>query len=434
MPVVVELPRLSDTMEEGVVAKWLIKEGDKVKRGQVIAEIETDKATMEFESFDAGTVLKLVAGEGETLALGSPIAVLGKAGEDPSEALALAGGGASSATKPEISTTPPANAPASTPTQTVEAPPARETVAPASAVSVSADERRIPASPVARLIAREAGIDLRAVSGSGPHGRIVKADVEGHATDPSNAVARATLSGDMDEFGRPYATRGDVTQRISQMRKAIVRSMTASKFSAPHFYLTMDVQMDAAAKFRSECNLSISGTKISFNDLVVAAAARALRSHARVNSAYTDQGIVEHGDINIGVAVAIDDGLLVPVVRHAEQKTLTAISHEIRSLGKRAKNKELRPEEMQGGTFTVSNLGMLGIDEFTAVINPGEGAIMAIGAVREEIALDEDGAVIRCRRMKVTLSSDHRIIDGAVGARFLGSFRDNLEHPMRMFA
>ena len=429
MPVVVELPRLSDTMEEGVVAKWLIKEGDKVKRGQVIAEIETDKATMEFESFDAGTVLKLVAGEGETLALGSPIAVLGKAGEDPSSALASATSAAASAPAPTEEAAP-AAAPASpAPTRA----PAVEVSSPA-AVSVSEDERRIPASPVARLIAREAGIDLRVVSGSGPHGRIVKADVEGHAADPSNSATHATLSADKDEFGRPYAARGDVTHRISQMRKAIVRSMTASKFSAPHFYLTMDIQMDAAAKFRGECNMSISGTKISFNDLVVAAAARALRSHARVNSAYTEQGIVEHGDINIGVAVAIDDGLVVPVVRHAEQKTLTAISQEIRSLGKRAKNKELRGEEMQGGTFTVSNLGMFGIDEFTAVINPGEGAIMAIGAVREELALDEDGAVTRCRRMKVTLSSDHRVIDGAVGARFLGSFRDNLEHPMRMFA
>ncbi len=431
MPVVVELPRLSDTMEEGVVAKWLIKEGDKVKRGQVIAEIETDKATMEFESFDAGTVLKLVAGEGETLALGSPIAVLGKAGEDPASALASATSAASATPAPAEEAAPVAASENAGPATA----PAPEVTSPApAAVSVSDDERRIPASPVARLIAREAGIDLRVVSGSGPHGRIVKADVEGHANSASTSTPAASLSGDKDEYGRPYATRGDVVQPISQMRKAIVRSMTASKFSAPHFYLTMDVEMDAAAKFRSECNMSITGTKISFNDLVVAAAARALRSHARVNSAYTEQGIVEHGDINIGVAVAIDDGLVVPVVRHAEQKTLTAISQEIRSLGKRAKNKELRPAEMQGGTFTVSNLGMFGIDEFTAVINPGEGAIMAIGAVREELALDDDGNVTRCRRMKVTLSSDHRVIDGAVGARFLGTFRDNLEHPMRMFA
>lgn len=429
MPVVVELPRLSDTMEEGVVAKWLIKEGDKVKRGQVIAEIETDKATMEFESFDAGTVLKLVAGEGETLALGAPIAVLGKAGEDPAAALASSNGASAS------KETTPAAAPAPAPEPaTPAAAPAPAAPAAAPAVSVSPDERRIPASPVARLIAREAGIDLRAVAGSGPHGRIVKADVENHAHGEGAGRPPATLSADMDEFGRPYATRASVTQPISQMRKAIVRSMTASKFSAPHFYLTMDVHMDAAAKFRSECNMSINGTKISFNDLVVAAAARALRDHPRVNSAYTEQGIVEHGDINVGVAVAIDDGLVVPVVRHAEQKTLTAISQEIRSLGKRAKNKELRPQEMQGGTFTVSNLGMFGIDEFTAVINPGEGAIMAIGAVREELELRENGEVVSCRRMKVTLSSDHRVIDGAVGARFLGSFRDNLEHPMRMFA
>jgi pyruvate dehydrogenase E2 component (dihydrolipoamide acetyltransferase) len=456
MATVVELPRLSDTMEEGVVAKWRVAVGDKIKRGQVIAEIETDKATMEFESFDSGFVLALVAPEGETLPLGAPIAVLGDQGEDPQAALAAFGGKpttppappeaqaeveaeidrqATAAEEPDASVTAPKPAPVTAP---VTAPKPAPKPAP---VQVDPDSQRIPASPVARKLAREHGLELAAISGSGPHGRVVKSDVEaavrdGQAKPAAAAEAAAkeaapSYSAEVDAWGRPYVSRPEQRIRLNQMRKTIARRMSQAKREIPHYYLTVDVDMEKAARFRTELNDAIEDTKVSFNDLIVKAVARALRAFPAVNSAYAETEYVRHGDVHVGVAVAVDDGLVVPVIRHADQKSLEAISIETRDLGKRARKKQLRPEEMSGSTFSVSNLGMFGIEEFSAVVNPGEAGILAVGAI-EPRAVVVDGHVVIRKRMKMTLSADHRISDGAVGAQWLTLVKGFLENPIKM--
>jgi pyruvate dehydrogenase E2 component (dihydrolipoamide acetyltransferase) len=463
MATVVELPRLSDTMEEGVIARWRIKVGDKVKRGQVIAEIETDKATMEFESFDAGTVLKLIAGEGETLPIGAPIAVLGAPGEDPE-------GGAKPGTTAPVATAAaakpvvkPAGAAGSSadvqaPTQ---APGPEGPVSGGRSEKPARDDGRVPASPLARRLAREHDLDLGGIAGSGPHGRVVKSDVDqaiaaGAAAtatrkptaapvaatagvEPSAARSAAKASpavgvaaAEADAEGRPYVSRPTRTIKLTQMRKTIVKRMGQSKREAPHIYLTTAIRMDRVMAVRAELNLAVDGTKISVNDLIVLACARALRKHPKVNSNYTEQGIVEYGDIHVGVAVALDDGLVVPVIRFAEQKSISAISRESRDLGLRAKAKELRPEEMTGSTFTISNLGMLGVESFMAVVNPGESAILAVGATNEEPVVD-NGAVVVRKVMRVTLCSDHRAFDGADSARFLQTLKSLLENPMALF-
>jgi pyruvate dehydrogenase E2 component (dihydrolipoamide acetyltransferase) len=457
MATVVELPRLSDTMEEGVVAKWRVAVGDKVKRGQVIAEIETDKATMEFESFDSGYVLALVAEEGEALPLGATIAVLGEQGEDPSAAIAAASGAASAdgpkdqaeaeaevdaetqgaATREDEA--PPAAAPKPTPTPK-PTPATEPREAPLSA-QADADSKRIPASPIARRLAREHGFELAAIAGSGPHGRVIKADVEralsegvGEAAGEAAAVgapaAVGEYSAEVDAWGRPYVSRPEQRVRLSQMRKTIARRMAQAKREIPHYYLTVDVDMEKAAGFRAELNAA-ADVKISFNDLIVKAVARALREFPAVNSAFAEAEFVRHGDVHVGVAVAVDDGLVVPVVRFADQKSLQAISLETRDLGTRARSKQLRPEEMSGSTFSVSNLGMFGIEDFIAVVNPGEAGILAVGAI-EPRAVVVDGAVVVRKRMKVTLSADHRVTDGAVGAQWLTAVKGYLESPLKM--
>ena len=442
MATIVELPRLSDTMEEGVVAEWRIAVGDKVKRGQVIADIETDKATMEFESFDAGVVLELVANPGDVLPIGAPIAVFGKQGEDAKEALAKHGG-PSAGKKPEAPRdTAAAPAPALAPAATPEAAPAAAPVpaAPAPVAAIPGADGRIPASPVARKLAREAGLPLSAIAGSGPHGRVVKSDVEAAAkggvpvAKAAAAVTPSAYSSELDVFGRPYAKRADEPQKLSLMRRTIAKRMVQSQQQVPHFYLTIAVEMDEAARVRKEMNLAVSGTKVSFNDMVILAAALALREHPNVNAFWTDGvGITHYGNIDVGMAVAVDNGLIVPVVRNTEQKTLAAISRETRSLGKRAKDGTLKPEEMTGSTFSVSNLGMFGIEEFSAMVNPGEGAILAVGAVAEQPVVANGELVIR-KVMKATLSCDHRVVDGAMGAKYLATFKTILEQPMRLFA
>jgi pyruvate dehydrogenase E2 component (dihydrolipoamide acetyltransferase) len=459
MATVVQLPRLSDTMEEGVIAKWRIQVGDKVKRGQVIAEIETDKATMEFESFDAGTVLRLVAPEGETLPVGAPIAVLGQPGEKVDEAAAPgeAGPPAAETGKAEPASEATAGTPGKAPAAgdreggeaaaqahaagaaeaKVEAAPApaRKDRSEATGPAAPREAGRVPASPLARRLAREHDLDLGAIPGSGPHGRVVKADVEHAAAAAAKAPAKpaAAAAGEADADGRPFVSRPNTTHRLSQMRKTIVKRMGQSKREAPHIYLTVPIVMDRAMAVRAEVNLAVDGTKVSVNDLIVLACARALRRHPKVNSNYTEGGIVEHGDVHVGIAVALDDGLVVPVVRFADQKSLTAISRETRDLGTRAKSKELRPEEMSGSTFTISNLGMLGVEQFAAVINPGESAILAVGATHDE-AVVEDGQVVVRKVMRVTLCSDHRAFDGADSAKFLQTLKKLLEGPMAMFA
>ncbi|WP_276600806.1 dihydrolipoamide acetyltransferase family protein [Nannocystis sp. ILAH1] len=468
MATVVTLPRLSDTMEEGVIAKWRIKVGDKVKRGQVIADIETDKATMEFESFDAGTVLKLVAPEGEALPVGAPIAVFGQPGENPDAAGAPAPKAEDKpAPKAEPAPAKAASKPEAKPEATAEVE-AAQTAAAESAVPDSddddepgpkatsqgtgpqgqADRGRIPASPVARRLAREHDLELGQIQGSGPRGRVVKADVEQAIAKGPQARPAAAASGaagpvptasqaagspaaDVDEHGRPYISRPDRTVKLSQMRKTIAKRMGQAKREIPHIYLTMPIVMDRAVALRAEFNLSVDGTKASLNDLVILAAARALRKHPRVNAYYTDNGIVERGDVHVGVAVALDDGLIVPPVRFADQKTLKQVSIDVRDLGTRAKEKTLKPEELTGSTFTVSNLGMFGIEEFCAIVNPGEAAILAVGAVQDE-AVVEDGQLVARKRMRVTLCSDHRVFDGAESAKYLQTLRKLLENPLSL--
>lgn len=471
MATVVQLPRLSDTMEEGVIAKWRIKVGDKVKRGQVIAEIETDKATMEFESFDSGTVLKLIATEGDTLPLGAPIAVFGQPGESPDGASAGAAPAEAKAEATPDEAKPAEAKPAAKPAEAVAEAVAEEPAAEAKPTSPegqgakdmakkpAADGARVPASPLARRLAREHDLEIGEISGSGPHGRVVKADVDqaiaaggkapaaggtasvgaAAAAKPAEAKPAATLrpagaaTAEVDADGRPYVSRPARTIKLSQMRKTIVKRMGQSKREAPHIYLTTAIRMDRALAVRAELNVAADATKISVNDLIVLACARALRKHPKVNSNYTEAGIVEHGDIHVGVAVALDDGLVVPVIRFADQKSISAISRETRDLGARAKGKELKPEEMVGSTFTISNLGMLGVENFMAVVNPGESAILAVGATSDE-AVVEDGKVVIRKVMRVTLCSDHRAFDGADSARFLQTLKALLEAPMAMFA
>ncbi|PRQ07669.1 dihydrolipoamide acetyltransferase family protein [Enhygromyxa salina] len=456
MATIVELPRLSDTMEEGVVAKWRVAVGDKVKRGQIIAEIETDKATMEFESFDSGYVLALVAEEGEALPLGAPIAVFGKEGEDPQAALASASSGgpapaerAAAEAKADERAHAEAPEPSGDEAEASEAPapdaaPKRES-APAAAerVSLDADSQRIPASPIARRLAREHDLELTAIAGSGPHGRVIKADVEraaaegtakrGAAASPAAGSAPGTLSTESDAWGRPYVSRPDEHVRLNQMRKAIARRMTQSKQEVPHYYLTLEVDMGRAIGFRADYNAAIAPAKISFNDLIVKAVARALREFPAVNVSFAGAEFIRRGDVHVGVAVAVDDGLIVPVIRFADQKSLESISSESRDLGGRARSKQLRPEEMSGGTFTVSNLGMFGIQEFAAVINPGEPGILAVGAI-EPRAVVVDGQVAVRQRMTMTISADHRVTDGALAAQWLNLVKGYLENPLSMLA
>ncbi len=444
MATVVELPRLTDTMEEGVIAQWHVAVGDKVKRGQVIAEIETDKATMEFESFDAGIVLKLVAEEGETLELGAAIAVFGKKGEDAAATLAAWKGGGTAAPEAEAEAAPAAAEQAEQAEQAEKVEDAEEAAPAAEAASSSsAEDERIPASPLARRLARENDLELSSIPGSGPHGRVIKADVikAADATKASPASAKQEVARpkstpatgkDVDHDGRPYASFEDRPIKLTPMRKTIAKRMTQSKRDIPHINLTIPIFMDAAAAVRKELNGVLSGVKISFNDILIYAVAKALRAHPRVNACYTPEGLIEYGDVHVGVAVAVEGGLVVPVVRFADQKTLKRISLDIRDLGKRAKDKSLKPDEMTGSTFTVSNLGMFGIESFTAVINPGEGAILAVGRIADE-AVVEGGEVVIRKVMRATLCSDHRVFDGADNARFLATLKKILEAPMSLF-
>ncbi len=415
MATIVQLPRLSDTMEEGVIAKWHIKLGDKVKRGQLIAEIETDKATMEFESFDSGVVLELIAAEGQTLPIGAPIAVFGKEGEDPKSAKPSAAAPAAAA--PAAAAAPPAAAaPAAAPAAPAAAPVA---AAPAAEAPAAADNDRIAASPLARRLAREQGLALSQIPGSGPHGRIVKTDVE-------RAAAGAAM-----RPGAAPAPVGDTVLELSQMRKAIARRMSQANAEIPHFYLTIAIDMGRVAAVRDE--LAAAEIKVSFNDFVILGCAKALRIHPEVNAYWNGQTIVRRGDVHIGIAVALDEGLVVPVVRHADALSLSKIAETARDLGGRARAKTLDAASLSGSTFTISNLGMFGIEAFAAVVNPGEGAILAVGGISDE-AVVVDGALAIGKRMRVTLSCDHRVMDGAGGARFLATLRGLLEHPVRLLA
>ena len=412
MAVKVEMPKLSDTMEEGVIATWNVKEGDSVESGDVIAEVETDKATMEVEVFDAGTILKILVDEGDAVPLGGLIAVIGEEGEDISDILeeATSSDGSSEDTSDKE------EAEESTDSNDDEA---DESFDPVfgdldKKENGHSDEGRIKASPLARNMAEEQGINLANVEGSGPHGRIIKRDIESY--EPSKAPSATTVS------------REDKEHRVSQMRKTIARRLSESKFGSPHFYETIDIDMSAVWDARKQLN-EISESKISFNDIVVKACAAALRQHPQVNSSWHGDKIIEHGDVNVAVAVGIDEGLLTPVINNTDQKGLQQIAAESKVLVEKAQNRDLQPEEMEGSTFTVSNLGMFGIEEFTAIINPPNACILAVGAIRE-VPVVEDGEVVPGKRMKVTLSSDHRIVDGVVAAKFLNTLKSMLENPL----
>jgi pyruvate dehydrogenase E2 component (dihydrolipoamide acetyltransferase) len=425
MAIVIDMPKLSDTMQEGVIAKWNIKEGDKVNSGDIIAEVETDKATMDVEVFDSGTVLKIMAKEGEAVPLGGKMAIIGEPGEDIS---GLLGTDSTSTTKESAKSNASDEKPAdSQPAEEKAFDPLFGDIDESKAVSEMGDSR-VKASPLARKMAEDQGISLTNVKGSGPNGRIVKADIEGY--DKNSAKQDSPTESKSVSYPSASVLAEDKDTRISQMRKTIAKRLAESKFTSPHFYETIDIDMKAAISARESMNAS-GEVKISFNDMVVKACAKALRKHPKMNSSWLGDVIKEHGSVHVAIAVAIDDGLVTPVLRNTDLKGLAQISSETRDLAKRARDKKLEPKDWEGSTFTISNLGMYGIEEFTAIINPPNAAILAVGSIRD-VPVVENGQVVPGKRMKVTLSSDHRVVDGATCAEFLNSVRNFLETPATM--
>lgn len=423
MAEIIRMPRLSDTMEEGNIVSWLKNEGDAVSPGDVLAEVETDKATMELESFFEGILLHIGVKEGPVPVDGI-IAIIGDKSEDYKAILAEA---ETSNNKSEVSSEKeeakpmPAKAPvAQTSAWSNQSPSAKPEV---KSISNTSDSR-IFVSPLARTMASERGIDLSTISGSGEGGRIVKRDIENYI--PSSTLASS--NGNKPIIQTTTVEYGDLP--VSQMRKVIARRLGESKFSAPHFYLTVEINMDYAIKARKEINAE-SEVRISFNDFIVKASAAALRKHPMINASWLEDKITVHEDVNIGVAVSVQDGLLVPVIRNADQKTLSYINQEVKSLAKKAKDKKLQPQEMTGNTFTISNLGMFDIDEFTAIINPPDACILAVGGIAEK-PIVKDGELAIGNIMKVTLSCDHRIVDGVAGAQFLHTLKGMLENPFKI--
>ena len=415
---IVTMPRLSDTMTEGTVASWLKKVGDTVKEGDILAEIETDKATMEFESFYAGTLLYIGIKEGQTAPIDSLLAIIGPAGTDVNAVLAAAqgGGGAPAATQSKAEA-PKAAAPA-----------------PAATPAATATDGRVFASPLAKKIAQDKGINLSEVKGSGENGRIVRKDVEGF-TPSAKAAPAASASAEKAAAPVAYVPVGvEVTEEVknSQMRKTIAKRLSESKFTAPHYYLTIEVDMENAMASRSQIN-NLPDTKVSFNDMVVKACAMALRKHPQVNTSWKGDVTVYNKHVHIGVAVAIEDGLVVPVLKFADNLSLSQIGVLVKDLAGKARNKKLTPAEMDGSTFTVSNLGMFGVEQFTSIINQPNSAILSVGAIVEKPVV-KDGQIVVGHTMKLCLACDHRTIDGATGAQFLQTLKAYIENPVTMLA
>jgi pyruvate dehydrogenase E2 component (dihydrolipoamide acetyltransferase) len=422
MAEVVYMPKLSDTMTEGVVAAWTKNVGDTVKSGEVLAEIETDKATMEFESFYDGVLLHIGVETGKAAPVNSILAIIGEAGEDISGVLANAAAGAPGATA-TAAPAPVAVEPSPATVAAAAPSPAPVTAPVAAPVVANNNSERVFASPLAKKLAAERGIAIEAVAGTGENGRIVKRDVDHYVPYTPAAIAPSYTAA-------PIGAVSFTDEPISQMRKTIARRLAESKFTAPHFYLTLDIDMDAAIATRKSLN-SIDGVKVSFNDMVVKSVAMALRKHPAVNSAWMGDFIRRNEHVNIGVAVAVEDGLLVPVVRFADGKGLTQISAEVREYAQKAKDKKLQPSDWEGNTFTISNLGMFGIESFTAIVNPPDACILAIGGIKE-VPVVKNGQVVPGNVMKVTLSCDHRVVDGASGAAFLQTFKTYMEQPAAM--
>jgi len=426
MEEVVLMPRLSDTMTEGVIAAWNKNVGDIVKKGEVLADIETDKATMELESYKDGVLLYQGAKAGEKIQVNDLLCIIGKEGLDVNAiVLAVKAGGGAQQTA--VETAAPATA--------SPAAPAPTTAAPATATPVVVNEGRIFASPLAKKLASEKGIDLKYVQGSGENGRIVKADIDNYVPAPAPAAANAPVATTVSaptaiQSAVPAGTVSFEEVPVSQMRKTIARRLSESLFTAPHFYLTMSIDMDAAVAARAKMNENAK-VKISFNDLVLKATALALKQHPKVNSSWLGDKIRYNHHVNIGVAVAVDEGLLVPVVRFADGLSLSQIATQVKDYAQKAKDKKLQPADWEGSTFTISNLGMYGIDQFTAIINPPDACILAVGGI-SQVPVVKNGAVVPGNVMKVTLSCDHRVVDGATGAAFLQTLKSLLEEPLRM--
>lgn len=426
--VIVTMPRLSDTMEEGTVASWLKQVGDSVEEGDILAEIETDKATMEFESFNEGTILYIGVQEGESAPVDSLLAIIGKAGTDISN---LTKGGNTNLTV------------TSTPRETTKEAPTTETKTTdnkTNEVAISSTStQRIFASPLAKKIAKDKGISLLDIKGSGENGRIIKKDVENYTPSiqtaeivspkaTTNTINPSLITDNTITFGEEH------TEEIknSQMRKAIAKALSGSKFSAPHFYLNIEVDMENAIASRKTIN-NVPNVKVSFNDMVVKASAMALKKHPQVNTSWTDNTTKHHSHIHVGVAVAVDEGLVVPVVKHTDALSLTQIGASVKDLAGKARNKKITPAEMQGSTFTVSNLGMFGIESFTSIINQPNSAILSVGAIIEKPVV-KNGEIVVGNTMKLTLACDHRTVDGAVGAQFLQTLKMYIENPVTMLA
>lgn len=468
MAKILEMPKLSPTMEEGVLSAWHKKEGDAIAVDDLLAEVETDKATMEFRAFDKATLLKILVAPGSEVKLGQPVAIIGEPGEDVSGLAGQAG-----------STTTPAAPAKEAPAKDTKAPPSPAASAPAPAEPPTtpppetaapvaqrkppivhaldrtsfpgqpspagggegADGGRVLASPYVRKVAREKGIDLKGAQGTGPRGRLVPSDLEAMTTQspPPGALVRPPPSSPAG-----LALAAPEARPLTPMRKTIARRLTEAKATVPHFYLTIDADVAELVKLRGQINAELApkdgasngdpqATKVSVNDLLIKACALALVRVPECNASFSPDAILVHKRVDISVAVAIPDGLVTPVVRNADQKSVAAIAREVRELAGRARSRKLKPEEMADGTFSISNLGMFGIDEFAAVINPPEGAILAVGQVRD-VPVVANGAIVAGQRVAMTLSCDHRVVDGAIGAAFLAELRRFIEHPMRVLA
>jgi pyruvate dehydrogenase E2 component (dihydrolipoamide acetyltransferase) len=426
MEEVVLMPRLSDTMTEGVIAGWQKKVGDTVKKGEVLADIETDKATMELESYKDGILLYQGAQKGDKILVNDLLCIIGQQGMDIDAIVkGIKAGSGTSATQAAATTT--ATAPAAS------APVAQATTTSAQVVN----EGRIFASPLAKKIAQERGIDLKYVKGTGENGRITRTDLEefAKANDGAGKVNSPAASGTAPAGAPVFIPSGTVSfvdTPVSQMRKVIAKRLSESLFTAPHFYLTMKINMDAAIKARTLLNENAT-TKISFNDMIVKATALSLKQHPKVNSSWMGDFIRENHHVNIGIAVAVEEGLLVPVLRFADSLSLSQISGNVKEFAKKAKDKKLQPADWEGSTFTISNLGMFGIDQFTAIINPPDACILAVGGIAQE-PIVKGGEIVPGNVMNVTLSCDHRVVDGATGAAFLQTLKSLLEEPLRMLA
>lgn len=443
MAEVITMPRLSDTMEEGTIVEWFKNVGDEISQGDILAEVETDKANMELESYYEGTLLHVGVEQGDVIPVDQVIAVVGEEGEDPKAALeaAQAGSGADG------------EGDASSNTAEAEAAPAKESSETASSQAHAqtneqqqspSESERIKASPLAKKLAAEKGIDLHQLSGSGDNGRIIKRDIEQAEAQGISAGQQPQTGGDGQTAPAPQVSAPDVPEPpqsaegsagyedvpLSQMRKTIAKRLAESKFTAPHFYLTMEINMDEAIGLRKRIN-EVADVKTSFNDLIIKASSEALKRNPRANASWLGDRIRYYHHINTGVAIAVEEGLVVPVIRDADQKGVSDIAKETQAYAEKARNKQLQPQDFEGNTFTVSNLGMYGIDQFTAIINPPDSCILAIGAIKQQPSL-VGGEWQATNVMTVTLSCDHRVVDGAIGSQFLKTFKEYLEDPFRM--